>query len=336
MYQPKAAEPAYTERSLAFRRALGMFLTGVTIVTTVDGQGRPRGMTANSFTSVSLEPPLILVCIARSAESYQAFVNGSGFSVNILADSQRPLSRLFASKSAEKFDAVRWHRGDNGAPVLADSLAWFDCRTVERTKAGDHVILIGEVTNFDASGGRPLGYCQGNYVSFDLIQNAVGQAPGIRVQIGCIINDGARVLLCRSDARAPWSLPMSCLGRGPGGDRNALLALLRDAGIEAELSFLYSMFEMPETGETHIVYRGRLRSLAGPHGAAEFQHELFPFDRIPWDRLASPQLATMLRRYVREQAADSFGIYVDGAGDGRLARLSGAPQPWRPEPAANS
>ncbi|HEY5701620.1 MAG TPA: flavin reductase [Gammaproteobacteria bacterium] len=317
------------DNSLAFRRALGNYLTGVTVVTTVDEFERPRGITANSFTSVSLDPPLVLVCIAKNADSYDAFVSGDSFTVNILADSQRSLSQLFASKSADKFDAVRWHRGDNGAPVLDDSLAWFDCRMYRQTDAGDHAILIGEVTCFDTMAGQPLGYCQGNYLSFGLIGNAVEHAAGARVDFGCIVNDGNNLLLCRADSGSPWSVPLSSFRKDSSNDQKALLALLHDAEIEAELSFLYSMFEVPETGETHIVYRGDLRAAPNRQVDAAPEFRLFSFDDIPWNELASTQMATMLRRYVREQASDSFSIYMDGVADGRLARLSGTPEPWR-------
>lgn len=320
-----------TKRSLAFRRALGNFLTGVTVVTTVDVHGRPRGITANSFTSVSLEPPLVLACIARSAESFDSFVKCGGFTVNILSEDQQSLSQLFASKSPDKFDDVRWFLGDNGAPVLDDCLAWFDCRMFRQTEAGDHTVLIGEVTRFDAKAGQPLGYCQGNYVNFALMGDAVENTARARVVFGCILHDQNRVLLCRDGGGSPWSLPMSTTRRPGAGNRGALVDELREAGIEAELGFLYSMFDVPRMGVTRIIYRGEMRSLPPARTSAGREFRLFPFEQIPWSNLASPQLADMLRRYVREQATDSFGIYVDGAGDGRVARLSGAPEPWRPD-----
>ncbi len=323
-----AAAANTAENSLAFRRALGNYLTGVTVVTIMDELERPRGITANSFTSVSLDPPLVLVCIAKNADSYDAFVSAKGFTVNILADSQRSLSQLFASKSPSKFDTVRWHRGDNGAPVLDDSLVWFDCRMYRQTDAGDHAILIGEVTCFDTMAGQPLGYCQGNYLSFGLIGNAVEHAAGARVDFGCIVNHGNNLLLCRANSRAPWSVPLSSFRKNSPNDQKALLGLLHDAGVEAELSFLYSMFEVPETGETYIVYRGELRATPKRRMDLAPEFRLFSFDSIPWNELASTQMTTMLRRYVREQASDSFSIYMDGVANGRLARLSGTPEPW--------
>ena len=96
-----------------FRQALGMFATGVTVVTTIAPDGSPRGLTANSFTSVSLTPPLVLVCIDRAAKSYTAFTQGNGFAINILSQDQRELSQRFASKTADKFAGVDWSKGAN-------------------------------------------------------------------------------------------------------------------------------------------------------------------------------------------------------------------------------
>lgn len=148
----------------ALRMVLGRFVTGVTVVTTVDGQGAPRGFTANSFTSVSLDPPLVLVCLATGASSYGAFSSCDGFAVNILADSQQELSRLFASSGGEKFSGTPSRPGITGSPVLEGAHAWIECATHQRVQAGDHVILIGRVVDFSAGEGMPLTYYGGKYL----------------------------------------------------------------------------------------------------------------------------------------------------------------------------
>jgi flavin reductase (DIM6/NTAB) family NADH-FMN oxidoreductase RutF len=150
------------------RRTLGQFVTGVTIVTVRDERGLPRGLTANSFTSVSLDPPLILVCIASRAPSRQAFDAAPGFAVNILGEAQRDVSARFASPVSDKFAGLSWRPGASGAPLLERSLAYLDCRTHRRIEAGDHVILIGEVTSFDRNEQSPLAFCRGAYVSVNL------------------------------------------------------------------------------------------------------------------------------------------------------------------------
>jgi flavin reductase (DIM6/NTAB) family NADH-FMN oxidoreductase RutF len=147
------------------RRTFGQFLTGVTVVTTLEEDGTPRGITANSFTSVSLDPPLILVCIAKSALSHGVFASCGGFAVSILSADQREVAALFASKRRDKFDQVATSPGLSGAPVLEHSLGWFDCKTHERLAAGDHLILIGRVRDFGMRKAPPLGFFGGRYLT---------------------------------------------------------------------------------------------------------------------------------------------------------------------------
>lgn len=324
---PPPGEPVDT-RDL--RRALGTFLTGVTVVTCFDDLGRPRGFTANSFTSVSLDPPLVLICVAKSAASIDAFVNAEGFGINILAEHQKSVSQMFASKSTEKFRSVRWLPGGTGAPRLEEAIAWFDCRARQRIEAGDHVVLIGEVVRFAAAGGRPLGYCQGNYLSFGLVQEAVEQERANTI-FGCIVNQRDRVLLCRRAGDSAWMLPATSLIEDRRGGHLALRQILDSMNVAAELNFLFSVYDVPDHGEAHIFYRG---SLIGPVPALEdgaLEARLFSPAEIPWNDFTLPQTRSMLRRFLREQAADSFGIYMDGFGSGRVARLSGVPEDWRDE-----
>lgn len=147
------------------RRAFGTFVSGVTIVTTIDEKGLPRGMTANSFTSVSLDPPLLLVCIGMHAASFAAFRQCPAFAVHVLHADQAALSNLFASKSPDKFRSVDHDRVHTGAPVLSDCLTWFDCSAYQRVDAGDHMVLIGRVQAFGTRPSAPLGFCRGRYAS---------------------------------------------------------------------------------------------------------------------------------------------------------------------------
>lgn len=159
-----ASDTITTEDDIqALRIAFGAFMTGVTIVTTVDEGGAPVGLTANSFTSVSLDPPLLLVCIARTSLSLPSFQNAGGFAVNILAKNQKPLSNRFARQSDNRFADVDWHPGPVGNPVLDGACGWFDCEHHDQVEAGDHIILIGHVRGFDHAGGEPLGYARGDY-----------------------------------------------------------------------------------------------------------------------------------------------------------------------------
>jgi flavin reductase (DIM6/NTAB) family NADH-FMN oxidoreductase RutF len=323
-----ASAPKMPIDSANLRRALGTFLTGVTVVSCVDDLGQPRGFTANSFTSVSLDPPLVLVCIAKSAQSIDAFVGARGFGISILAEHQKPVSQLFASKSPKKFKSVRWLPGSTGAPRLAEGIAWFDCHTRQRVDAGDHVLLIGEVVQFSADGGLPLGYCQGNYVSFGLVREAVDQERGQTI-FGCIVNQGDRVLLCRRAGNSSWTLPTTSLVEEGSSSHQVLRSMLDGMKVCAELSFLFSVYDVPERGETHIFYRGSLTAAPAHGQKGALEARLFDFAQIPWSDFPLSQTRSMLRRYLHEQAADSFGIYMDGFGHRRIAALNGLPQDWR-------
>ena len=145
------------------RRVIGLFATGVTIVTTRDRGGNFYGLTANSVTSVSLVPPLLLVCVDRKAESFAHFNDSRCFVVNILAANQLDLSKRFAKSGGDKFADVACRPGKLGVPVIEGSLAAIECRVIETHDAGDHVIHIGEVEHAEAQGGMPLLFYQGNY-----------------------------------------------------------------------------------------------------------------------------------------------------------------------------
>ncbi|WP_115787101.1 flavin reductase [Arthrobacter silvisoli] len=148
-----------------FRSALGQFATGVTVVTTVGADGRKVGMTANSFTSVSMEPPLVLWCPSKKTPSLADFEESTHFAINILASDQHVLSRQFATPSIDKFAGAETSEGIAGVPLLEGAVATFQCRTVSRHDAGDHVIYVGEVEKYDNAGGAPLVFHSGKYHS---------------------------------------------------------------------------------------------------------------------------------------------------------------------------
>ncbi|WP_044619355.1 p-hydroxyphenylacetate 3-hydroxylase reductase component [Gynuella sunshinyii] len=150
--------------NLAFRRALGNFATGITVVTATSAStGQRVGVTANSFNSVSLEPPLILWSIDKKSSSFPVFEQASHFAVNILAADQMPLSNHFAKRSEDKFADVGFTEGPGRAPILPDCAAVFLCERHACLEGGDHWILIGRVVGFEDSGRAPLLYHQGSY-----------------------------------------------------------------------------------------------------------------------------------------------------------------------------
>ena len=152
-----------------FRTALSRFASGVTVVTTRDAEGRPLGITVSAFSSVSLEPPLVLVCIDCAAYVHDAFQASGVFVVNVLGAEQEELSRLFASREPDKFQRIGYSAGLEGAPVLADTLATLECRLRHAYEGGDHTIFVGEVehTNVRAD-AQPLLYYRGGYARVEV------------------------------------------------------------------------------------------------------------------------------------------------------------------------
>ena len=147
----------------AFRQALGCFATGVTIVTTRGPDGRDVGLTANSFNSVSLDPPLVLWSLNNNSSSLPAFVDGGAFAVHVLAASQQSLSDRFASRSPDRFSGLAVDRGIDDTPLLKGCAALFQCRLAFRYDGGDHQILVGEVIHFEHTDDAPLIYHGGAY-----------------------------------------------------------------------------------------------------------------------------------------------------------------------------
>ncbi|MFO0996514.1 MAG: flavin reductase [Alphaproteobacteria bacterium] len=289
------------------RKALGCFLTGVTVVTGFDAGGAPRGFTANSFTSVSLEPPLVLVCIAHSAGSYDVFKEASHYAVNILSESQRVVSGVFAARAADKFAGIAWRRGPAGSPILPDTVAWLDCVVHERVPAGDHLILLGRVVGFDHTPHTPLGYCRGNYLSFGLEQTALSAAHEARIRVGAILEQEGRILFIEDPATGRLALPSAAsLGRD-NTEKGSLKERMTGLGITAEIEFLYAVFEGPGQGTHSVFYRGDVTATVPVPGITV---RLIPLAEIPWDRLSDDAVRGMLRRYVGERLEDAFGIYV--------------------------
>lgn len=150
-----------------FRKVLGHFATGVTVVTTRQRSGSPWGFTVNSFTSVSLEPPLILLCVGRGADSFQVMAKAKYFAVNFLSEKQVELSRRFASKSPDRFSNVPCSDGAHGSPLIAGCLGFVECKKVASHLHGDHTIIIGEVLEAKVDGGNPLVFYRGSYARLE-------------------------------------------------------------------------------------------------------------------------------------------------------------------------
>lgn len=162
----------------ALRNALGHYATGVAVITTRTSAGAHTGVTVNSFTSVSLAPPLVLFCIANRANVLAAFEQAGHFTINVLAMGQQDLSNRFAKPSSNNWDGVNYKAGEHGCALLAGALASFECARRAAYPGGDHLILVGEVLRFEAAAtAEPLVFYQGNYGTFTRDQSGANAAP---------------------------------------------------------------------------------------------------------------------------------------------------------------
>ncbi|HMB75569.1 MAG TPA: CoA transferase [Kiloniellaceae bacterium] len=296
------------------RDAFGTFATGVTVITTRQGDGTPRGFTANSFTSVSLDPPLLLVCLGKTAHSCDVFATAEAFAVNVLSESQTAVSGLFASRSADKFHQVEWREGAAGMPLLTESLSSFVCARERLVDAGDHLILIGRVVDFSVANRQPLGFFRGAYFSIGLEETLVAAAVATgMVTIGAILEQGRKILL--------QQLPDGGYGvpKAPAAHRSldGLKAALTAQGLTPQLDFLYAVYQDKETDKHSIYYHGTVAGEA-PKGFA-----FFALEDLPLDEIAIRAERSMLSRYREEYRHGRFGIYQGDETAGLVHQVSG-------------
>ena len=207
-----------------FRRALGSFATGVTVVTTCGVDGEAIGLTANSFNSVSLTPPLVLWSLARSAQSLPAFEASGRFVVHVLAGHQEALSQRFARRGTDKFAGLEFDRGIGDAPLLRGCAARFQCRTAFTYDGGDHVIFVGEVVEFDRSDAPPLVFHGGQYAW------AVEKGPQPGQLAGSFADDFLGYLLGRGHSQFYRQLKNHMHVAGVEDDEHIVLGALTTRG----------------------------------------------------------------------------------------------------------
>ena len=309
------------EPTKLFRQALGTFATGVTVVTAIDEQGKPRGFTANSFTSVSLDPPLILVCIASGSAGHAVFTNSETFSVNVLAEDQQTLATLFASPGDDRFSDLEWRPGNNGNPIIAGTISSFECERHNIVDAGDHIILIGKVSSYENSGRSPLIYCSGSYVEFSLMQKAMDvPGSGIRTRISALINCNEKIPMYRDSASGKLSLP-AAEKVGNAGEPDSLAGKLAANGLSVTMPFIYAVYKDAVSKTHNVVYRGSAESVDAEK-LTDF--EFVSLDQIPWDDLVDNALRQLVQRYLEEYERDAFGVYVGDTEQGKVHALNTA------------
>lgn len=299
----------------SFRDGLGCYPTGVTVVTTRDATGEARGFTANSFTSVSLDPPLVLVCLAKTAHSHTVFSEAPSFAIHVLSEAQKEVSSLFASKASDKFERCQWTAGLGGVPLIQGSLAVFECTAHQYVDAGDHTILIGRVVNLEHNAGRPLGYCRGAYVGYQDIA-ALDATSNIKAHIHALIETEEGVLMLQN-AQGSYELP-GAPRLGKPGESEGLHGVLQAFGLQASLDFVFSVYE--DAQGPCVIYRGRAPSAGTPNTRLH----CIALEDLPRIRFVDEATASVLTRYARERSEDQFGIYVGDAHSGEVSPLAQA------------
>ncbi|EEE45840.2 flavin reductase family protein [Roseibium alexandrii] len=295
------------------RGAFGRFMTGVTVVTTRRADGTPVGFTANSFTSVSLDPPLLLVCPGKFLSSYDAFAECDQFCVSILEDGQTDVANTFAGYKGDRFAKTPHEFDADGIPFPVGALARFSCKTHQTVPAGDHVVLIGEVIGFAQRPGQGLGYADGQF--FSLARERSARDPAAKVNIaGALIRHEGRVLLEKTPDG--YRLP-ECSVPDKTGLRKSLQTVLQDNGITASFGAVYSVFDDADAS-THFAY---LLAQA-THVAPDTKLTAVPPEELATLTYASPTLASMMARYDRECATGNLNCYLGDTMTGEIHTLS--------------
>lgn len=294
----------------ALRNAFGAFATGVTVITTRQPDGTPRGFTANSFTSVSLDPPLLLVCLAKTAHSADVFAAAPHFAVNILAEDQKAVSGLFASRAADKFQQCAWTPGHADVPLLDGALAQFACANHQLVDAGDHLLLIGRVEAFATNEGQPLGYFRGSYFSVGLERDLAEAAAATKgSRLGAVLACNGGILLAQG-AEGALSLPLA-----PRPSLDSLTASLTAQGLTPDIDFVYAAFDDRATGGHAIYYHGQVSGTL-PQG-----YRIVPLTDLASAPLANPVEAQMLARYADDFRNGSFTLYHGTETSGHVRQI---------------
>ena len=305
-------EPLSEKDKNDLRSAFGTFATGVTVVTTNQKDGVPRGFTANSFSSVSLNPPMLLVCIAKTAQSFEIFRDSKYFAINVLSEKQRAVAGLFSSQRTDKFDLTSWKKGSRDLPLLDSCLAHFVCHKTNFQEIGDHAVMIGLIEDYLHYPGDPLGYFRGDYFSVGLehsLVNMVNKESNTRV--GAILESDRQVLFIK-DRENNLSLPKT-----PSNNKS-LLGLedyLKGLNLMFNLDFLYSVYEDQEMNVHMIFYHGKFS------GGGNKNTVSLNLEEIPLDRIKNLAERTMIKRYCEEYHHGRFGIYQGNETEGTVKKV---------------
>ena len=306
------------DKTRNLRQALGSFPTGVTVVSCLDKNKNPLGFTANSFTSVSLDPQLISICIDKESFNIDSFSITKHFAVSVLSEDQQSISTTFATPNEDRFQNVEWRTEDTGSPIIENAVAWFDCNTRQVIDAGDHLILIGEIIAFDSSPKTPLMYLRGNYVNLGLEQKMLlaMENENTKIVVGAIIEWHKKVFLLKDKTNNSLYFP-SASRLGHIDDNDSLLGILKNLKISINEHYLFSVFEKAEDKTSLIYYRAQVKE-----AMEDMDDYFYPFDDIPFDKLSDEASRIMLKRYIKERELNAFGIFVGKESEGKVEAIS--------------
>ena len=292
------------------RDAFGSFMTGVTVVTATSAAGEQVGFTANSFASVSLDPPLLLVCPAKSLSSYAVFESCEHFAVSVLAEDQQQVSNTFASSKGDRFANVSWHQDTFGSPLIAGAVTQFSCSSFQRVDAGDHLVLIGRVEQFVSQEKRGLGYAKGGYFSLGMERQAEVRASEHNVQVGVLLEAEGHLLV--RETAAGWSLPQTSV-HNQSSSLKSLQSLLSALELEVEIGPVFSVYEKPEAGHFFAFYRAELARALPVAG-----YDYVSLKNLANATFATDDIAAMVKRYLQEKQSGNFRLYVGSELKGEL------------------
>nr|WP_314368967.1 flavin-dependent trigonelline monooxygenase reductase component [uncultured Acinetobacter sp.] len=292
------------------RDAFGSFMTGVTIVTTCKDDGTPLGFTANSFASVSLDPALLLVSIAKTSSNYNNFANASHFAINILAEEQKDISNTFARPSDDRFANLAWTKSASHNPIIDQVSAWFDCTTYQVVDAGDHAILIGKVEDFGSAGFAGLGYYRGAY--FTPAKSSTDVISSMKVMMMALIGHENQILLEQTQDQK-WTLPHLMVEKD--GAEKALEKIFAAYQPEASPSFIYSVYDDVTTQQQYIAF------LCNTPIAHATKGQFVDLNDLEQLTFVDSALESMLMRYRKENHLKTYGVYYGNQISGTVRQI---------------
>lgn len=284
------------------RRAFGTFMTGVTVVTTTDKHNTPVGFTANSFTSVSMDPPLLLVCPGKHVASYDVFNTTTHFAISVLAEEQEAISNNFASGPEDRFSNVNWYRDANGCPLIEDVCATFSCQVHQRHDAGDHMILVGEILQFQRFQRAGLGYSSNGYFNLSREQQADTSSDSTAMT-GVIIKYKDKVLVLEKNN----TLALPTIEQADhAGARSAMQNYLQSIDPRIQLGTVYSIYDDSATNRHYTFFLAHTDTDIPGNTPGEF----VPIANLQTEHFPDNAQALMMSRFVTEVRNKAFGLYI--------------------------